>query len=208
VGLRFEYRELTGIDEAQVMLIIPEGKLRVGRDRLKTVAFPQSSGLDDQISSAARAADRTARVTVFTGKAADGGGSWGLAEDLDSDEVDQLARILVRSQILTYRRLFLAGVCMHIRLDMGPREQLAFRRANYEVRREIEKALPTSGSARELAELDVWLLKNFVFFFAVSVDRLLESTLGENSHSVRVRMKRAARRRESLSDAALAEAAA
>lgn len=149
------------------------------------------------------------RVSVFCGQAPDDTGSWGFADDLRRAEIEAIAVNLVKAQLITYRRLFHVGTCMHVRLDVGAREQAAFKQANQDVARELAQRIPRlQGVEREIAETDLWILKNFVYFFAVSVDRLLASTLGSNSHAVRMQLKRAAQRRAMLSEAALGELAA
>lgn len=146
---------------------------------------------------------------MFCGTAPDEKGTWGFADELHRAEVEAIAMNLVRSQLITYRRLFHIGACMHVRIDMGSREQAAFKQANHEVARELAQRIPhLRGVEKELAETDLWILKNFVFFFAVSVERLLASTLGENSHAVRMQLKRAEQRRHALSAAAFDELAA
>lgn len=185
------------------MLIVPGSSIRVGRDRIPTPDTPQSSSVDEEILAAAGPAHGAVRVSVFCGQAPDGPGSWGFDEDLDPAEVEALALSLMRGQLLTYRRLFARGVCMHVRIDFGIREQAAFRGAAMTLGRQIRDSLPRlDGLERELAELDVWLLANFLFSFAVSVERLLQSTLGDNAASVRMRMARAERVREGLSEQA------
>lgn len=203
MSIRFERRALPEVgDDAQALLIVPEAKLRVGTDRLRSDPN-QGSAVDKEIAHAARPLDDgVVRVSIFCAQAPEGDGSWGFDEDLSLRDGYALARHLVRSQLHVLRSLFACGVCMHVRIDFGGKEQLAFRRATLDVRRELESAARRATSdTRELAELDAWLLRNFVFFFAVPVDRLMQSTLGENAAAVRTRMRQAQRQRQRLTPA-------
>lgn len=204
-GVRFVRQPLSGLDPGdEALLIVPNGHLRVGRERLLVSGPPEPSALDRQIQAAAGPANGgCARVSVFCSRALDISGSWGFEEDLEPAEVDELGMRLVESQVITLRCLFLAGVGMHVRIDFGRREQSAFRMATAELlKRLVRKRQRTSGLTRELADLDAWLLREFVFFFSVSVKRLMESTFGDNAHAVRSRVRRADEKRASLSDEA------
>ena len=201
--VRFERRRVEA-ESGHILLIIPVTALRAGKDR-EQAANTDPTARGNEIAAAIRSEHGAAvRVSVFCGRAPEAAGSWQFADDVDQEVAYGVALELVRAQIVTLRYLFMAGVCMHVRIDFGGREQIAFRRATLEVRRELEAELARlNGVARELAELDAWLLRNFVFHFTVSVDRLIENTLNGNIHAIKQRIKQAERRRQQLSPALL-----
>ena len=206
-GVRFVRRPLSGLEPGdEALLIVPQGHLRVGRERLQARGPVEPSELDRQIQAAAAPSEGgRPRVSVFCGRALDDSGSWGFAEDLEPAELDELGIRLLESQILTMRCLFLAGVGMHVHIDFGRREQVSLRLANGELLKKlVRKRQRTTGLDHELADLDAWLLREFVFNFSVSVERLLDSTFGDNAHAVRSRIRKADERRAALSDEARA----
>lgn len=197
--IRCQYRALPGVElDHHAMLIVPLGDVRVGHERLDEPRTqpPAVSDTDREILRAMRTGPPST-VSVFCAQAPDDVGSWGFHDQLGDEEVDRLAERVVEAQMPTLRAMFLAGHCMHVRIGMGAREQVAIRRAQAIFRKRLEHELGTrSGPERELAELDVWLLRNFIFSFAVSVNTLLGSTLGTNPAAIRMRMKQAQRVRD------------
>ena len=202
--VRLETRPLKGVGEGdQVLLVTPTEHVEVGREVLESPKATGMSAVDRQIVNAAARPSGNVRVTVFCG--ADDEGSWAMQPELEAADVDAVAERLVEAQLSTLRALFVAGVCMHVRLDVSAREQLAFRRAHATVRKRLEAQRDTlAGVDAELADFDIWLLKSLVFFFVVSVERLLSSTLGNNTYAIKSRLRAAATRREALSPEALA----
>lgn len=189
--------------DEHVLVVTPQTEIRVGDTTLPSLDR-EGARVNDALVTAATASEGTARISVFVCSRPDAPGSWGLATDLAGSRVPAVAARLCAEQLLVFRRLFAAGVGMHVRLSLGTVEQLALRRAQAELRGRRESALGSAtGPQREVIALDVWLLRNFVFQFDLPLCVLLESTLGANRYAVTAKMRAAQRRRSTLSPEAI-----
>lgn len=185
---------------AKAVVVSPKRAIVIGRERLESMRLGLSpSGTDDAIVHAAR--HYGAQVTIFCPESKEHGGSWRFAEDLDAQEVDELAQFLLASQLITYRRLIEIGVCMHVRVGMATREQDALRAARDHHLQRLEQlgANPVrTGAHPSEADLDHWILSNFTFFFGMSLRRVVEEVLPKNAKTMLKRLRRVQQLRETL----------
>jgi hypothetical protein len=151
--------------------------VRLGRDRLNGLrAVMEPSPLDLEII--ARAKDAKAQLMIFRGQDDLGNASWGFDDSLDENATMELGRLLVESQLYAYRRLASVGVLCIVHTDLGFREVNALREGTRVLLEEIENAEATDDpTAQALAQLDTWALKNFSYFFSVTMARLVSETL-------------------------------
>ncbi|MGH1341665.1 MAG: hypothetical protein ACRBN8_08955 [Nannocystales bacterium] len=199
-----ERRPLADLEaDEHVLVVTPQVEVGLAEAALDT-AGGAAMRVDQALVTAATASPGTTRISVLVCNGPDGGGTWGFPPDLDPSRLEVVAQRLCAAQLRLFRRLFAAGVSMHVRLSLGSAEQLALRRAQADLRGRRQSALESStGLLRELIALDIWLLRNFVFQFDLPVGVLLERTLGANGYAVSAKMRAAGRRRAALSPEAV-----
>ena len=187
-------RVMTHRGERVALVARPTTHVRVGMDRLEELRASLDAGrIDSEILAAARAASDPFFL-IFRGSDPDGGGSYAFEETLDDESADELAFLLVRSQLYTYRRLVAAGVMVLMHVDLEVRDVTCFRDATARLRDE----LVARDASSPLEQLDVWILSHLTFFFSVSYERVLRDTIPAMMPMIERRVPQLAARLEAL----------
>jgi hypothetical protein len=154
-----------------------KGDVRLGRERLLALRTSlEPSMLDLEI--VARAKEAKAQLMIFRGRNDLGDASYGFDDRLDERSTLELGRLLVESQLHSYRKLAAAGVLCIVHTDLGFREVSALREGSRLLLEEVGATLDSEAKGDQaLARVDEWALRNFSYFFSVSMARLLAETL-------------------------------
>lgn len=178
--MRFTFTERSFDTQAGVrsaMVITPATHARYGAaDLVQLPSTPAISEVDAEILEQARARAGRVQLVVLRGMSDDEEGSWGFDEDVDPQTAYEIARRLLPSHTRVYRGLAAMGMFLFVHVEWGVMEVDAFRVATEERVGDLE----AMGDRRSpVDELDLWILRNLVFYFGLSFDKLIHSVLPE-----------------------------
>ncbi len=199
--LRFRHAQLThGINPLSVLVTSPTEDIVLGRERLdqlRTVVGP--SAIDQEIVAQAKVSPPGTRISILAANDDETQREWRFCPSLQPGDVAELCDLLIRSQLWVYRRLLAIGFCMHVRVDLHSREQVGLRNARDRLLRDPAGAKRAATTADEsYPELDLWIVRNFLYYFALPLDKVMGPFLSENVGTIDRRMERARRQRQHL----------
>ncbi|MCP4601153.1 MAG: hypothetical protein GY847_11620 [Proteobacteria bacterium] len=185
--MRFEERLIETRDGGQscVLMAIPTSPLRITRQRLQRLRDDRHESHVDKVFMH-EIITRAGRINAFVlrAKSADGEGSWEFADDLTDDEVQELAYLIVYSNLPIYRTFAANEVCGHFITGLKHREFIALVEGRNRVVSELEQELTQCENDDHQVtklRLDIWLLKNFVYFLSFrSIDTKLDTFLSRS----------------------------
>lgn len=188
MGFDFSERSFeTNRGRRAALVLTPNVHVTIGPERITGLrAQIGMSEVDRMVIGEARARSERVDLTIFRGRDDDGNGSWGFVEGISEDDASQLAMAMLRSNLPLYRGLMRAGLCLHLHVDWGPVELVAFREAAEELSSELE----VRSEGEDADAVDVWILRNLTFFFALSLEKVLTSILPEKLALMEKRMER------------------
>lgn len=160
----FDVQELpTRRGMRRVLVMTPQGEHTMDRWRLESLraSTNQRARTDLELLTFLRDLEEPVDVVILRGRVATG--NWGFAEDLGHEECEELARLLLLSQLTTWRKVVEHGALIFAYSDLPLHELDAFNGAR---RSFIDDP--------EQAEADRDLLRRQVFFFSTPVERALE----------------------------------
>ena len=136
----------------------------------------------DPVATRAQEARGDAKLMIFRGKDDVGQGSWAIDGTVDEGQAAAVGEELVRWHLPTWRTLAADGIVLLVHLDLDERTCLALEAGKRIVSRELRLKSRTEGTlANDVEEararLDLWLLQHLVFFFGLSYERAVTSTL-------------------------------
>lgn len=161
----------------EALIVTPDREVVVGRDRLSALRGAARRGatepgaIDETILHQARR-HPDAHFLIFRAKDDDGACRYRFDEGLDDAEARELAALMVRSQMTTYRELVGAGMHLLLHAELGFREVELFRSESRAALADLE-----AGGGDPGAALDAWILQHLTYFFAISYAKLVSETL-------------------------------
>lgn len=177
------------------LVMTPREDYNVGRARLEELrAEGTRSPIDLSLVDKVKSARDGYRVVIFRGKSAGDTGRWRLDETLDADELQELARRLVLTQLPTWRTLIRAGVWVMVHTDLGS-TALPMREGSRQL---IDDPMRLEGIDDEIAEVDEWLLRHLVFWFSSDHEHAITTTLPDKLPLVELRADKIERFAETL----------
>lgn len=189
----------TPVGQRAAMLITPASHLRVGKDRLSSDPPTGLSEVDAEILSQAELRASRVELAIFRGQDDDGRGSWAFADDLEDEDAVVVASRMLDSHLMVYRGLVKAGLCLHVHVEWGPRELRAFRIVTQEKIETLEDRIAERRTAEAASDaVDLWILRNLVFYFGVSLDKLLTTILPDKLPLMEKRIIRVQRMMEAM----------
>lgn len=169
--MRFHEREVATRGGPRRALVAEFTRSVVGRPAPEGEA--QGIPLDPRtVLSAIRGHGKRIDMFVLRGTSGDGRGTWRLPHGLDEQRAARLAEAMFESHLPLQRELVREGVCFSLFVDWPRREIAAFRDGSDRLRRRLSQACE-AGSASSEARLDLWLVRNLTFFFALPLDHVL-----------------------------------
>lgn len=216
LGLSFTEREFETPNGTRAALVIaPTAHVRVGLDRLARLRDeagqpPTLAPIDRGVLEEARRRAARVQITVFRGRNDDDTGSWDFADELNVLQATEMAYLMLRSQMLVYRGLVKAGLCLHLHVEWTTLAVDVYRQA---IRRRIGELNPGPGLVRKASTdpidlADLWILKNLTFFFSIKFENLITTILPDKLSMLERRMARVRDMVLALPDEAFGEAPA
>ncbi len=150
------------------------------------------SATDRQIVEAARQTvpQFHATVCIFRGRAPGGDGRYRFAPGISEEQALRLASAMLTGQVLVYREMVRLGVCLFIHTDFGPLEVEAYRSAVDQLADALEPRTVGSGVEARRSRLDLWMLRNLIFFFSLGFDKFVATILPDKLPLMEKRMER------------------
>ena len=158
----------------RALVLTPEADIRVGRERLLALRTGGASGEIDQVlADRVRFSKVHYDVVVFRGKTEDGAASYRLDDQLEREQLEELALRLVASQLSCWRSLLELGVSLIVHSDFGSSAK-PFRDA---CRSLADTPDRDSGVGARVANIDEWLLRHLIFYFSQSYEATMSTLL-------------------------------
>ncbi len=190
--LDFDTLQLTtGVGPRQALVLTPRSDI--------IVADPPPPGQQGELTPTDRRVIEAARQTVqqtgatvciFRGRAPGGDGAYRFAPDISEGQALRLAKSMLAGQLLVYREMVRLGVCLFIHTDFGPIEVEAFRSSVDLVAEELEALTEGDSAEAHRARLDLWMLRNLIFFFSLGFDKFVATILPDKLPLMEKRMER------------------
>lgn len=180
----------TPVGQRAAMIITPAAHLRIDETRRADPGEGLGS-VDAEILAQGELRAQRVELAIFRGRDDHGLGSWAFADHVSDAAARRLARTMLESHLHLYRGLMKAGLCLYIHVEWGARELEAFRAVTEDKLAELEAQV---GDRDDLDDhpgaIDIWILRNLVFYFSVSLDKLLGSILPDKLPLMQKRIKR------------------
>jgi hypothetical protein len=160
------------------LVVRPTADVKVDHSRLSLLRDnPDRVGrIDEAIYREARRHQPTLDLVVFRCQGGTDGGSWQFDPQLFGEEAAELGYLLMRSQLVTYRRLIHTGIRAVFHTGMGFREVRAYRTGTERLLKELDQRAK-SEARRKQAEADRWLLRHLTFFFSIPFEKVINETI-------------------------------
>jgi hypothetical protein len=195
VSVAFSVQRFRGHDGEQSALVVnPTEHLRVDGGRLPRLRAGSGLGpIESAVLEEARRLSDIARVCIYRGRDDEGRGSWGFCESTTAAERNELARLMLRDQLMVYRELLRLGIGLFIHTEFGNLEVSAYRSAaahHIEANALVLADASASPEERARADADQWILRNVTFFFGNPMRSILERVLPDKIALLDRRMQR------------------
>ncbi len=105
---------------------------------------------------------------------------------------------MLTGQMGVYRAMLNFGICLFLHSDLGPLEVHGFRGAVDARIRDIEPLSKGNTLQAKRAQLDLWMLRNLIFFFSLGFDKLVATILPDKLALMEKRMERIRRLADEL----------
>lgn len=186
------FRTQTG--EHAALVVTPTEHVRIDASQLRRLQAGPSLGAIETavLEQGMRLAD-TVRVCIYRGRDDEGRGSWGFHEATTTLERNELARLMLRDQLVVYRELLRLGIGLFIHTEFGTLECSAYRSAaahHLEANAMVLVDPQATAEQRARAEADQWILRNVTFFFGNPMRAILERVLPDKLAMLDRRMHR------------------
>lgn len=164
-----------------VHVCAPSRHIVVGRARLEELRAGTASSVDQEIIDHASESAGEDQLFVFRGRNDDGSGSWGFDDSLSDEEKAEVGRLLVKSQLDTYRQMVAAGVFALVHADWPKDAVAAYEDGTAELLAELEQSsirevdADPSETARD--KIDRWILSQMTFFYALPFEQVVRDVL-------------------------------
>lgn len=182
LGLGFsELEVMTKNGLRRVLVATPVADLRLDRERLIQMrAGELGSRLDDALVETLAASTVPVHGLIFRAMGDQPGHSWCFADELSTDEADEMAHLFVRSHVALFRRLLEHGVVLLVGVDFGPRELAAYRHGTETLATELERGLvgPDEAAAQR-ARLDLWLAERQAYWTPTPFAEYVQAKLAD-----------------------------
>ena len=159
-----------------VLVVSPTEEVLIERERLEHMESGlDPNEIDSQIVELVKRQRAGDSVLLFRSANEERGARWGHSPELSEDESRRLGYQLVRAQLATYRRLAELGVFALLSIELGIPELDGFKWGTDRRLRELEADADAADDPDRI--LDLWILRHMTFYFALSLDKVLESVL-------------------------------
>ncbi|MCR9159298.1 MAG: hypothetical protein ACE37F_08730 [Nannocystaceae bacterium] len=172
------------------LVITPTGRHVVEPRPYVASADPMSDADRQILEGGRRAAAASASVCIFRARAPVGEGYYGFAPTTTDGQAVQTALSMLEGQMRVYRGMLDLGICLFLHTDLGGLEVHGFRGAVEARIAEIEPLSKGDTLAAKRAHLDLWMLRNLIFFFSLGFDKLAATVLPEKLTLMEKRMER------------------
>lgn len=159
--------------------------------RVPTPGHDALSEVDNQIlEGAKRAAATHATVCIFRARAPVGEGAYSFDPTMSEDQAVQTALAMMGGQMRIYRAMLRMGICLFLHTDLGLLEVQGLR-GSVDLRiAQLEPTAHGDSMQAKRAELDLWMLRNLIFFFSLGFDKLIATILPDKLTLMEKRMER------------------
>lgn len=149
------------------------------------------SEMDARILAGARAnAAPDATVCIFRTEAPFDAVRYRFDPAMSEDQAVDTALAMLDGQMEIYRSLLRSGLCLFLHTDLGPLEVHGFRGAVDRRTAQLEPLTGREGLPGKRAQLDLWMLRNLIFFFSLGFDKLIAEILPDKLSLMEKRMER------------------
>jgi hypothetical protein len=141
-----------------------------------------------------------ARIAVLRSVNTYGERVWAVDPELSESEATQLGYILTRGLLPVHRRLVALGITLFAHTDWGLKETEAMRGG---VARMLEALAQRPRAHAAIQEIDLWILKHFIFHFGMPYQHIMDKVLPEHLKLIDTRTARIAELVTRLPNAAI-----
>ena len=199
MNIDFDMLELeTPASPRSALVITPTGRHLVGPRPYLSTNEPMSEADREILEGGRRAASSSASVCIFRARAPEGDGFYGFVPSITEDQAVQTGLAMLEGQMRVYREMLNFGICLFLHTDFGPLEVHGFRGAVDSRIRDLEPLSKGDTLEAKRAQLDLWMLRNLIFFFSLGFDKLVATILPDKLALMEKRMERIRRLADEL----------
>lgn len=189
-----EHAVTTPVGKRIALVIAPNETILVEHQETQQRSAPlKMSATDAEILRQAELRAPRIGLCIFRGVSEDQRVRWRFEPGLSEEQAEEIARAALPGQMIVYRQLLRRGIALFLHVDWGHAEATAYRRAV--ARRAARLSLQIGeGDGTSTPDprdvLDLWILRNLVFFFTLKFERLVATILPEKLALMDKRMAR------------------
>lgn len=199
MNLDFDTLELQTHAGPRTALVITPTQANLVQPRRFVTSDEPMSDIDRRILEGARqAAASAASVCIFRARAPVGDGLYAFVSTISEREAIETGRSMLERQMRVYRAMLPMGICLFLHTDFGPMEVHGFRGAVDLRIAELEPLANGDTLEAKRAQLDLWMLRNLIFFFSLGFDKLVATILPDKLTLMEKRMERIRRLADEL----------
>ncbi|MCP4602961.1 MAG: hypothetical protein GY847_21005 [Proteobacteria bacterium] len=176
----FEHQIETPEGHSLVLVTTPDTTINVGRDRLEELREAAVPGwIDQKICEGVLGHKGRVRAVILRGRDQTGTSRWKFDKALNESEVAELGYLLVKSQVITYRRLVESGVQVHFITELDDKEIKSMNDGKSRLLEELREEFEEKNEHTALIAFQMWLLENFMYFPYITAEQALDDLLPE-----------------------------